>query len=91
MATTMRMAATSPRPGHLPLRTRFISVRLNYRVLFFAGPTTALLFVLAVWAMTLGSFPIPFGDVVRAVFGNGDPDQEFVVRTLRLPRVIGAI
>jgi iron complex transport system permease protein len=43
------------------------------------------------WAMTLGSFPIPFVDVVRAVFGRGTEDHEFVVRTLRLPRVLCAV
>lgn len=43
------------------------------------------------WAMSLGSFPITFPDVVRAVAGDGASDQLFVVRTLRLPRVLTAM
>ncbi len=50
-----------------------------------------LLTLLTTWAMTLGSFPIPFADVVKSVAGRGSEDQEFVVRTLRLPRVLSAI
>lgn len=78
------MMATSRRPGHLTLRTRFVSVRLNYRVLVFSALTTAILFVLVVWAMTLGSFPIRFADVIRSVFGNGDPDIVMVLHDLTL-------
>jgi iron complex transport system permease protein len=35
-----------------------------------------------------GDFPIPAGDVLRTLFGAGEPGQEFIVRELRLPRVL---
>lgn len=35
-----------------------------------------------------GDFPIPAGDVLRTLLGDGDPGQEFIVRELRLPRVL---
>lgn len=84
-------AATSRRPGHVTVRSRYYALRLNYRVLLYALIAAGLLFLLATWAMTMGSFSIPFATVVKSIFGNGNPDQEFVVRTLRLPRVICAM
>ena len=38
----------------------------------------------------IGEYPIPPGDVLRAVLGQADPRQEFVVNTLRLPRSLVA-
>jgi iron complex transport system permease protein len=35
-----------------------------------------------------GDFVIPVGDVLRTLVGGGDPGQEFIVRELRLPRVL---
>jgi iron complex transport system permease protein len=87
-----RGIATAPRrPGHVTVRTRYFSARLNYRVLFFALASLVALLALATWAMTLGSFAIPFDGVARAVLGNGEQQHEFIVRTLRLPRVLCAI
>jgi iron complex transport system permease protein len=91
MSTLSRVAAAPRRPGHISIRTRYFSARLNYRVLLFAFAALVALLALATWAMTLGSFWIPFDGVVRAVFGNGEQQHEFIVRTLRLPRVICAV
>jgi iron complex transport system permease protein len=44
---------------------------------------TALVFCVSI---SVGDFPIPLRDVVPAIFGHGDPDADFIVRTLRLPR-----
>lgn len=79
------------KPGHITLRTRFFDLRVNYRVLTFALVSMFLLAAISTWAMSLGSFPITLPDVVRAVMGQGSEDQLFIVRTLRLPRVISAI
>nr|WP_203615473.1 iron chelate uptake ABC transporter family permease subunit [Streptomyces sp. SID13726] len=38
-----------------------------------------------------GDFPIPAGDVLRTLLGNGDAGQEFIVNELRLPRVLVAL
>jgi len=42
-------------------------------------------------SISVGDFPIPLRDVVPAIFGAGDEQSEFIVRTLRLPRAITAI
>ncbi len=36
----------------------------------------------------VGDFPIPFAEVVPAIFGFGSPDARFIVQTLRLPRAL---
>ncbi len=41
--------------------------------------------------ISVGDFPIPLRDVVPAIFGAGNEQSEFIVRTLRLPRAITAI
>jgi iron complex transport system permease protein len=90
----MREANIQPvmrKPGQRMIRTRFFSARINVRVLVFAVIALAVLAMLATWGMTLGSYRIPFADVGRALIGDGSADQEFIVRTLRLPRVISAI
>ncbi|GIW04326.1 MAG: iron ABC transporter permease [Thermomicrobiales bacterium] len=84
-------AVPSRRPGHVTVRSRFVALRLNYRVLTFALAGSILLILLATFAMTRGSYTMPFGAVAKAVVGHGNPEQEMVVRTLRLPRVISAI
>jgi iron complex transport system permease protein len=90
--TARRQRSGRPRrPGHVTIRTPFFSARLNYRVVLFALLALVILLVLATWAMTLGSFKLPFDTVVRAVLGGGDAQQAFIVRTLRLPRVLSAI
>ncbi|MHC5828018.1 MAG: hypothetical protein ACYT04_72045, partial [Nostoc sp.] len=51
-----------------------------------------LLFTLAVLGMSLslGAYPVPPADIVKAVLGlpTQDPESAFVVVTLRLPRVL---
>lgn len=40
------------------------------------------------WGLTLGDYPVPLTDVVRALGGAGDPGTVVVVRDLRLPRAL---
>jgi iron complex transport system permease protein len=65
-----------------------LSLRLDVRAL-----TVVALLLLAALAASIvligtGDFPIPAGDVVRTLLGDGSAGQEFVVRELRLPRVL---
>ncbi|AWT42276.1 MULTISPECIES: FecCD family ABC transporter permease [Streptomyces] len=65
-----------------------LSLRLDVRALV----VVALLLVAALAASVVligtGDFPIPAGDVVRTLLGDGDSGQEFIVNELRLPRVL---
>jgi iron complex transport system permease protein len=88
---TPDFAFSQRKPGHVTIRNRWFAVRLNYRVLGMCLVTLGILTVLMIWAMTLGSYRIPFVDVAKAVFGNGAEEQNFIVQTLRLPRVFSAL
>ena len=87
----------SQRPGHMVVRGRFYAWRVNTRVLLYCAITLVVLFLMATWAMTLGSFRIPFSEVLGELLGrNTGTDKHstqvhFIVHTLRLPRVLCAI
>jgi len=65
-----------------------LSVRLDVR----ATVVVALILLAALTASVVligtGDFPIPAGDVLRTLLGNGNAGQEFIVNELRLPRVL---
>ncbi|MFF3909024.1 FecCD family ABC transporter permease [Streptomyces sp. NPDC001848] len=65
-----------------------LSLRLDVRAL--AVVVLLLLAVLtgSVLLLGTGDFPIPAGDVLRTLVGDGNPGQEFIVTELRLPRVL---
>lgn len=44
--------------------------------------------VVALWSISVGDFPVPFGRVVGFMAGAGGGDAGFIIGTLRLPRVI---
>ncbi|MFF0792428.1 FecCD family ABC transporter permease [Streptomyces spiralis] len=65
-----------------------LSFRLDVRAL-----TVVVVLALAALAASVvligtGDFPIPASGVLKTLFGQGDPGQQFVVRELRLPRVL---
>ncbi|NEB02099.1 iron chelate uptake ABC transporter family permease subunit [Streptomyces sp. SID13726] len=68
-----------------------LSLRLDVR----AAVVVALVLLAALTASVVligtGDFPIPAGDVLRTLLGNGDAGQEFIVNELRLPRVLVAL
>lgn len=67
-----------------------MSWRLRPRVVVVGLLAAALALVVGAWTMTLGDFPIPMGDVIATTLGFGSGDDDFVVRTLRLPRTLAA-
>jgi iron complex transport system permease protein len=52
---------------------------------------SALTFGVLCWSLAVGDFPVPIGDVIATMFGGGNVDSEFIVRTLRLPRGLTAV
>lgn len=91
---SIRTARDKSVPGRPVRRVRALrtvgglSVRLDLRAL-----TVVVLLLLAAAAASVvligtGDFPIPAGDVIRTLAGDGTPSQEFIVHDLRLPRVL---
>lgn len=79
------------RPFLLSLKVGPVAFRFNARVLLLIAVSSVVLFLLASWAMTLGSFRVPLDEVIKAVFADSTRQYEFIVQTLRLPRVLVAI
>ena len=79
--------------GAIVLRSeRFgLSAKLAVRPLVVTLVLATVAFVVFAWSLAVGEFPIPVGDVVRTLAGQGESSTDFVVRTLRLPRGLAAI
>ncbi|MEU6641181.1 iron chelate uptake ABC transporter family permease subunit [Saccharomonospora sp. NPDC046836] len=75
------------------LRTRreTLSLRLDARAVSVClGLTVALLAVMAV-TLTTGTYQLSIPDVLNAVIGQGEGAADFIVNTLRLPRLLTAL
>jgi iron complex transport system permease protein len=68
-----------------------VSLRVDRRAVAVSSVLAVLIVVIGCWSISVGDFPIPIGDVIRAIFGTASEDAEFIVGTLRLPRVLTAI
>lgn len=92
MNTPPPVPTALPVPGAMVRRLGRFSVVVSPRLLTVTGLLLGLTAVLGVVAMTIGTLPIPFADVVAALLGeNTDTRQVKVVWDLRLPRVLTAI
>ncbi len=94
--TTTVDRRSAVRPAHLPIRgrvirTRWFSVRVDPRAISVCLVLTGLIVVVGCWSISVGDFPIPMRDVIATLLGNPTKDSEFIVGTLRLPRVLVAI
>ncbi|HEV2527906.1 MAG TPA: iron ABC transporter permease [Thermomicrobiales bacterium] len=90
MGTSLPELPTVPR-GQITFRSRGLSARVNSRVLLICLGLLAVVAGLAVFAMMLGTLRIPAVDVIRTIGHLGDDQYDFVVNTLRLPRVLLAV
>jgi iron complex transport system permease protein len=74
---------------------RFADERVSLRVRrrgAVVGVALALLALAAsLVALTTGDYPLSLGEVVAALVGQGDAGSEFIVETLRLPRILTAL
>jgi iron complex transport system permease protein len=73
------------------MRARGVSIRYDRRTLLVGGFLVALTVVVGLFALGSGDYPLPLDEVVRTLFGRGKPAAEFVVESLRLPRLLTGI
>ncbi|MGX6600647.1 FecCD family ABC transporter permease [Micromonosporaceae bacterium Da 78-11] len=73
------------------VRVGALSLPIHRRALTVTVVLVAILLAVSAWTLTTGDFPVPLGDVVCAVFGDAPPAADFVVNTLRLPRLLTAL
>lgn len=83
-----------------PIRTSWMTVRLPYlsfridkRVPWVLSILLGLIIVVALLNLTIGSFPISPVDALKTVFRleSANPDHNFVINQLRLPRTVIAL
>ncbi|GAA2839873.1 FecCD family ABC transporter permease [Crossiella cryophila] len=81
-----------------PIRGRVLRIHRGWLSLRLAPRTLLMCLLLAlaaasagVFGMTTGDFPLTPGEVVNALLGLGDGPTEFIVVTLRLPRVVAGL
>ncbi|SEG73739.1 iron complex transport system permease protein [Thermomonospora echinospora] len=70
------------------MRAGALSVRWEPRTAAVCAALAAVALAAAVFVLGTGDFPIPAGEVVRALAGQGDQATEFIVTELRLPRAL---
>ncbi|ATW47203.1 FecCD family ABC transporter permease [Streptomyces peucetius] len=75
------------------LRTRSggISLRLQGRALAVSALMAAVLTVVMGVTLTTGDFELSLGEVLDALFGSGSGAADFIVNTLRMPRLVTAL
>ena len=65
-----------------------VSLRLDARSIAVCSVLLLATLIVGVWSIMVGDFPMSVGEVLRATFGHGGDDAEFIVQTLRLPRAL---
>ena len=73
------------------IAVRGLSLRVHRRSAVVCAGLVAVTFSVAVLSVGTGDFPLSVGEVLAVLAGGGDPAAEFIVETLRLPRVLTAL
>jgi iron-siderophore transport system permease protein len=73
------------------LAFRGLSLRFHPRSLVVSAAIGAAMLLAAIVSIGTGDFPLSPGEVVATLLGGGDPASQFIVETLRLPRVLTAV
>ncbi|MFE6638155.1 FecCD family ABC transporter permease [Streptomyces tendae] len=77
--------------GVLVLRAGPLSLRMTRRAVLVCGLLWLALIGLALWAFTLGSYPLSPGDVTSVLTGGASRSVRTVVLEWRAPRIVAAV
>ncbi|WP_411082267.1 FecCD family ABC transporter permease [Streptomyces sp. cmx-18-6] len=77
--------------GAIVLRAGTLSLRATRRSLLVCGLLGVTLVALALWAFTLGSFPLSLGDLASVLTGAAEDSVRTVVLEWRAPRIVAAV
>ncbi|MFF0695900.1 FecCD family ABC transporter permease [Streptomyces tendae] len=77
--------------GVLVLRAGPLSLRMTRRAVLVCGLLWLALIGLALWAFTLGSYPLSPGDVTSVLTGGASGSVRTVVLEWRAPRIVAAV
>lgn len=79
------------RPGMWVIRMGPVAVRWQRRSAALGSAAALVMVALGAWALTLGSFPLSLSEVYGALRDTETGAAGFIVRDLRLPRVLAAM
>ncbi|MEJ3748224.1 iron chelate uptake ABC transporter family permease subunit [Actinomycetes bacterium KLBMP 9797] len=68
-----------------------LSVRVPGRPVTVCAVLAAATLAVGAVTMSTGDYPVPLPDVLRTLVGQGPPGTDFIVLTLRLPRLLAAL
>jgi iron complex transport system permease protein len=68
-----------------------LSVRITPRSVVVVVVLAIAVFFVGAVSLTTGDYPLTVGEVIQTLFGFGDRSTEFIVTTLRLPRLLTAL
>jgi iron complex transport system permease protein len=68
-----------------------VTYRVHTRSVVVCAALAVVTAMVAVLSIGTGDFPLPPGEVLATLAGQGDPASEFIVETLRMPRVLTAL
>ncbi|MFJ8532341.1 FecCD family ABC transporter permease [Streptomyces sp. NPDC093591] len=68
-----------------------VSLRIQGRAVAVTAVLLAVLVVVMGISLTTGDFALSVGEVLKALTGNGSPGADFIVNTLRMPRLVTAM
>ncbi|MGC5346873.1 FecCD family ABC transporter permease [Streptomyces sp. DT24] len=77
--------------GVFVLRAGPLSLRASRRVVVVCGLLWVALIALALWAFTLGSYPLSLGDLIAVMSGTAGDSVRTVVLEWRAPRIVAAV
>ncbi|MFJ3327477.1 FecCD family ABC transporter permease [Streptomyces griseus] len=77
--------------GAFVLRAGPLSLRATRRSVLVCGLLSVALAALAVWAFTLGSYPLSLGDLIAVLSGTARNSVRTVVLEWRAPRIVAAV
>ncbi|MEV0522481.1 iron chelate uptake ABC transporter family permease subunit [Streptomyces sp. NPDC050439] len=77
--------------GAFVLRAGSLSLRVTRRAVVVCALLGAVLIALAMWAFTLGSYPLSLGDLTAVMTGTASNSVRTVVLEWRAPRIVAAV
>ena len=87
----MHVTITRRRAFRRILEAGPVAFRVNLRVLALAAFAAVCVLVLVGLGLAVGSYTLPFREVIRALSGRAAGDAVFIVTQVRLPRVLAAL
>lgn len=69
-------------------RSKGFSVRFDPRTIWASLVLIAVIFLLCIWSISAGDFPMGIGDVFASLIGEGQKSHDFIIYKLRLPRLL---